>query len=213
MYHFLFSASIQFSLLRPQDLHRGSTVAISEHRLHKDDGLTPFNGGPKDIRMGTSESVHNCETCKKSLFDCPGHFGFVKLALPVFHVGYFKHTMAVLQAVCKSCSAILLTPEERARQIKRIKSNAEPSQNLKVLKAMIDECKKMRTCLECGAHNGTVKKKPGESLKIIHDRYSVTKDQEIDDLVKQFEHSCNVNPDIEKSLKDLYEDLDPLTVQ
>ena len=78
---------------------------------------------------------------------------------------------------------------------------------------MTDECKKMRTCIYCGAFNGTVKKKPTESLKIIHDRYAVTRDQEIDDLVKQFEHSCTLNPDIEKSLKDTYEDLDPLKVQ
>mmetsp|Transcript_33040 Transcript_33040/g.40901 ORF Transcript_33040/g.40901 Transcript_33040/m.40901 type:complete len:90 (+) Transcript_33040:486-755(+) len=75
---------------------------------------------------------------------------------------------------------------------------------------MLDECKKMRTCLHCGAHNGTVKKKPSESLKIIHDRYNVTKDHEVDDLIKKFEHSCNVNPEVEKSLKDAYEELDPL---
>ena len=49
---------------------------------------------------------------------------------------------------------------------------------------MTDECKKMRTCIHCGAYNGVVKKKPGESLKIIHDAFAVSKDQEIDDLVK-----------------------------
>jgi len=54
-----------------------------------------------------------------------------------------------------------------------------------MLKAMIDECKKMKTCMYCGAYNGTVKKKPSESLKIIHDKYNVVgKDQEMDELVK-----------------------------
>lgn len=118
----------------------------------------------------------------------------------------------MLQAVCKDCSRLLLSDSERQRSLKRIKNNAEPSQNLKVLKAMLDECKKVRTCPCCGAHNGTVKKKPGESLKIIHDRYSVTKDNELDDLVKRFDHSCAVNPEIEKSLKDTVEELDPLKV-
>lgn len=119
-------------------------MAINEYRLHKDDGLTPFAGGPKDIRMGTSESIIPCETCKKGLFDCPGHYGYVKLALPVFHVGYFKHTLSILQAVCKECSRVLLSEDEYDRSLKRIRANAEPSQNLKVLKAMLDECKKMR---------------------------------------------------------------------
>lgn len=134
--------------------------------------------------MGTSESSTLCQTCGRGLMDCPGHFGFVKLALPVFHVGYFKHTLAILQSVCKECSRLLLTEEERDRSLKRVRANAEPSQNLKMLKAMIDECKKMRTCLHCGAFNGTVKKKPSESLKIVHDKYALGREQEIDDLIR-----------------------------
>ena len=120
------------------------------------------------------------------MFDCPGHFGFVKLALPVFHIGFFKHTLSILQAVCKECSRLLLTDDERKRCLKRIRANAEPSLNLKVMKAMIDECKKMRTCIYCGAYNGTVKKKPSESLKIIHDKFSVAsnKDDDDDELIK-----------------------------
>jgi len=56
----------------------------------------PQRGGPLDSRMGISEKVRNCETCKKVLADCPGHFGYVKLELPVFHVGYFKHSVNIL---------------------------------------------------------------------------------------------------------------------
>ena len=77
--------------------------------------------------MGTSESSVTCETCQRGLLDCPGHYGFVKLALPVFHVGYFKHTLAILQSVCKECSRVLLSPEERERALKCVRANAEPS--------------------------------------------------------------------------------------
>ena len=186
---------------------------VTERKLHGDDRTTPYAGGPKDMRMGTSESSRLCETCKGTMVDCPGHFGVMKLALPVFHVGYFKHTLNILQSVCKDCSQLLLSEEERQRCLKRIKTNAEPSQNARLLKAMVDECKKMRTCRHCGAHNGTVKKKPGESLTIIHARFSVTKDHDMDDIVKRFEHSCAVNSEVEKSIKDALEELDPLKVQ
>ena len=108
-------------------MQRGAAAEVSEWRLHRDDRVTPFAAGPKDLRMGTSEGSFNCETCKRGLFDCPGHYGFVKLALPVFHVGYFKHTLAILQSVCKECSRVLLTPEERERCLKRVRANAEPS--------------------------------------------------------------------------------------
>lgn len=33
----------------------------------------------------------------KLLVDCAGHYGHIKLELPVFHIGYFKHTLTMLQ--------------------------------------------------------------------------------------------------------------------
>lgn len=145
--------------------------------------------------------------------ECPGHFGFLKLAMPVFHVGYFKHTVSILQCICKSCSRILLSEEDREKHLRRTQRNLEPSMNLKVLKAVIDDCKKMRMCKHCGTYNGSVKKKPNEALKIVHEKFKVTKDQEMDDLIRQFEFSCSVNPEIERNIKDFCEDLDPLKVK
>jgi DNA-directed RNA polymerase III subunit RPC1 len=37
-----------------------------------------------------------CETCNKTQEFCPGHFGYVQLELPVFHVGFFKQTVNIL---------------------------------------------------------------------------------------------------------------------
>ena len=96
--------------------------------------------------------------------------------------------------------------------MKRVKQNGEPSINLKILKATIDECKKMRTCIHCGAYNGKVKKKPNEALKVLHDKFNVTKDADVDDLIQQFEHSCTINTELEKTMKDAVEELDPLKV-
>jgi DNA-directed RNA polymerase III subunit RPC1 len=144
--------------------------------------------------------------------ECPGHFGFLKLALPIFHVGYFKHTVSILQCICKTCSRVLLSDEERQRHLRRTSTNREPSQNLKILKTIIDDCKKMQTCCHCGAYNGTVKKKPNEALKIIHEKFRVSKEHDIDDLIKQFEYSCSVNPELERHIKEFCEDLDPLKV-
>ena len=36
--------------------------------------------------------------------------------------------------------------------------------------------------------------------------------QEMDELIRQFEYSCSMNPDIERNIKDFSEDLDPLKV-
>ena len=39
--------------------------------------------------------------------------GYIKLELPVFHIGYFKNTVQILQCICKACSRVLLPDEER----------------------------------------------------------------------------------------------------
>lgn len=41
--------------------------------------------------------------------------GFLKLELPVFHIGYFKHVLQLLCCICKSCSGVLLDQDEAAR--------------------------------------------------------------------------------------------------
>ena len=56
-----------------------------------------------------------CQTCGKELARCAGHFGYVKLALPVFHIGYMKATLDILHNICKTCSRVLLNESEIMR--------------------------------------------------------------------------------------------------
>lgn len=48
--------------------------------------------------QGTSEKDRPCETCGKNLADCLGHYGYLDLELPCFHIGYFKAIVGILQA-------------------------------------------------------------------------------------------------------------------
>ena len=61
--------------------------------------------------MGTSQKGKNCHTCGEELADCIGHFGYIDLELPVFHVGYFRSIINVLQCICKTCGRSLLKPK------------------------------------------------------------------------------------------------------
>ena len=56
----------------------------------QDAGRTPVTYGVLDHRMGTSQKDQKCTTCGEGLSDCIGHFGYITLELPVFHVGYFR---------------------------------------------------------------------------------------------------------------------------
>lgn len=150
-----------------------------------DQPTVPSKGGPLDVRMGISERGKNCETCKKALADCPGHFGYVKLELPVFHVGYFKHTVNILQSVCKECCRLLLTEDERIKYNKQMRARSDPLQRVALFKTVVVQCKKVKTCPHCGKFNGTVKKMPNFPTRIIHDRFKAKKD-DMEDLINEF---------------------------
>ena len=129
--------------------------------------------------MGTSSKDQNCSTCGEGLSDCIGHYGYIDLELPVFHVGYFRSIIQVLQCICKDCSRVLLKPELAATFREKIKSRELPYLSKKALrKKIIDMAKKVSLCPHCGATNGVVKK--CGLLKISHERYrSVKKTSDI----------------------------------
>lgn len=57
--------------------------------------------------QGAANKFGECTTCHGSYTECPGHFGYIKLALPVFNVGFFNSIVNVLKCICK---AILFPP-------------------------------------------------------------------------------------------------------
>jgi DNA-directed RNA polymerase beta' subunit len=84
----------------------------------------PHPNGVLDPRLGISNKRSICETCGQGLADCTGHFGHIHLELPVFHIGYFKNTVQILQAICKTCSRVLVSDEERRRTLRWVPHQA-----------------------------------------------------------------------------------------
>ncbi|KAJ3300797.1 DNA-directed RNA polymerase II subunit rpb1 [Kappamyces sp. JEL0829] len=87
----------------------------------------PKQGGLLDARMGTIDRNFKCQTCGESMTDCPGHFGHIELAKPVFHpgesawcrmlelllarganscLGFLVKTKKILETVCHFCGKI-----------------------------------------------------------------------------------------------------------
>ncbi|KAI1301533.1 DNA-directed RNA polymerase III subunit RPC1 [Halotydeus destructor] len=122
-------------------------------------GRVPANYGVLDCRLGTSQKNNKCETCGQDLAECVGHSGYIDLALPVFHVGYFRYITCILQTICKKCSKVLLPPDLRATYSLRLKKPDLSYLEKKALqKDICDKCKKIKSCPFCGAVNGQVKK-------------------------------------------------------
>lgn len=84
-------------------------------------------------------------------------YRYIDLELPVYHVGHFRTTITVLQMICKSCSAILLSQEQKDSFHRALKKpNLSYLQKKALRKRIYDACRKVKTCLICGDHNGMV---------------------------------------------------------
>ena len=58
------------------------------------------------MRLGTNDRNFKCATCSGSMNECPGHFGHLELAKPVFHVGFLNKIKKILECVCFFCGKI-----------------------------------------------------------------------------------------------------------
>ena len=61
-----------------------------------------------DPRQGVIDRTGRCQTCAGSLNECPGHFGHIVLARPVFNILFMKKLVTILRCVCYGCSALLI---------------------------------------------------------------------------------------------------------
>ncbi|CDW74169.1 dna-directed rna polymerase ii subunit rpb1-like [Stylonychia lemnae] len=116
--------SVEFCLLDQDEILKSSVVSIKNERIYDQiKGLIPSFEAVNDPRMGTIDRDRTCFSCKGSHVDCPGHFGHIELAKPVYHIGCLEYVMKLLRCVCFSCGKLLYPREkDQIDAIKRIKN-------------------------------------------------------------------------------------------
>ena len=210
---------IEFSALSPADIVAQSEVEVVTRDLYDlENDRASKTGGALDPRMGVSSSGAECATCRGNLAICHGHFGHIKLALPVFHVGYFKAIVQILQAICKDCAALLLSEKDKRQFLAELRRpGIDNLRRMAILKKVLDQCKKQRRCIECGALNGVVKKAAvgggSASLKIIHDTFRWVGKKSVpekDKWVGDWKEVLGHHPELERFVKRCTDDLNPL---
>ncbi|GJN27196.1 hypothetical protein PR202_gb15195 [Eleusine coracana subsp. coracana] len=159
--------SIRFSTLSGGEIRKSAEVQVWNSKIYGED-LKPFSNGLLDARMGAPNKLGQCSTCHGSFTECPGHFGYLKLALPVFNVGFFNCILDVLKCICKSCSRVLLVEKDRKEFLKKMRNpRADALQKSAIMKKVRDKCKLSR-CPRCEYRNGVVKK-GRQGLTVLHD--------------------------------------------
>lgn len=108
---------IQFSVLGPEEIIARSVVEVNRTDTYT--GNEPVVGGLFDSRMGVLEHNKLCSTCEQKNIFCPGHFGHIVLAKPVFHAMFFDITRKILKCVCYRCSKLLVSPNTTNPDLKQ----------------------------------------------------------------------------------------------
>lgn len=53
------------------------------------------------IVQGPPNKRSTCATCHGNFQNCPGHYGYLKLDLPVYNVGFLSFILDILKCICK----------------------------------------------------------------------------------------------------------------
>lgn len=105
---------VQFGIANPDDIVKRSVVEVITDKTHL--SSQPAQGGVFDTRFGVIENGKVCPTCKQTNALCPGHFGHITLARPVYLYQFLEYIQKILQVVCLNCSNPYL-PDETLEQI------------------------------------------------------------------------------------------------
>ena len=104
---------IQFGVLSSSDISKLSTIECVNRELY-DINKNPILYVPIDYHLGVNQKNIICSTYNKKIENYPGHFGFIRLNLPIFHIGFFK-SIEILKIICKNYSRVILNNEDRNR--------------------------------------------------------------------------------------------------
>ncbi|CAE7102077.1 unnamed protein product, partial [Rhizoctonia solani] len=203
---------IQFGLLSAQDVVKISEFEVTHRDLYTAGDRLPVRNGPLDRRLGTVDKQASCETCGHQTALCVGHYAYIKLVLPVFHIGYFKHIIGILQAICKSCARVSLDESDRRTFLKRFRRpNLENLARMALIKQVNAACRKVIYCTYCGSTNGTVKK--AGLLRIVHEKFRAKKTGEEKEAWKRtFATAIEHQKEVATFLNKAHDDLNPLKV-
>lgn len=132
---------IEFGLLNPDEIKNMAVVKVESSQVTDQTTGNPVDGGINDLHMGTVDKVLRCKTCDCNFADCPGHFGYIELVKPMYHIGFIETCRKILRCVCFNCSKLLISEvDNKYKEAKGIK-NPKRRQNM-----MFKLCSTQKEC-------------------------------------------------------------------
>jgi DNA-directed RNA polymerase beta' subunit len=146
---------VQFGIANPADIISRSVVEVITDKTYQ--SQQPVQGGVFDSRFGVTDHGKVCPTCKYTNLLCPGHFGHIRLARPVYLHQFIEIVQKLLAVVCLSCSKPYLPKED----LERIGTQAKGVERFDLIREATSHykthaLKESKACAYCGTR--TIKK-------------------------------------------------------
>lgn len=93
---------VQFGIANPDDILKRSVVEVTTDKTYQ--SSQAVSNGVFDPRFGVIENGKVCPTCKNTNQYCPGHFGHITLARPVYLYQFFDTIEKLASLICLTCS-------------------------------------------------------------------------------------------------------------
>ena len=113
--------TVIFGVLSPQKIREQAVCKIDKY-LSNIKETSADEGSVVDPRMGTTTKDKICPTCAQGYDLCPGHFGYIDLALPVYNLMYMPILIKILKCTCINCGELMiqLNGDDRKKELEKI---------------------------------------------------------------------------------------------
>ena len=153
--------AVQFGIISPEECKAMSVVHVETDRTFE--AGRPVANGLLDLRLGTIDRMWKCQTCGMDQSECPGHFGHIELAKPMYHLSFLNNVLKTLRCVCFSCSAILgdepiddvKGPDPVQRKLAAAYKKKNPAHRLR---NVMDVAKTQKHCWKCSEAQPSMKR-------------------------------------------------------
>lgn len=130
--------SVQFSFMSEDEVKDHAVIRITKSCL----------GGPNslyDLRLGPLNNHETCETCRAEWKVCPGHFGYISLAIKIPHPLRSKVILDFLHLFCSNddCNRLVIS-NQKIKLLGIDKYNGDSRYN-----KIIKEVKNAKVCPHC----------------------------------------------------------------
>ena len=129
---------LQFSIMSPDEIRKNSVVEITKHETYDKD--VPVVKGLFDNRMGTTDMGKVCASCGLDNIGCPGHFGHIELARPVYNYHFIDIIVKILKCTCFRCGKLRINKESSTISELVNKSNKARWNSIYEISSKITRC-------------------------------------------------------------------------